>query len=107
MFTLPHRLYISIDHEVEYMDFLGTVEEIGFDGKIISKGPALPNTGDSVFDSRQVRIGKVKRVFGPVDEPYTSVIPDDKSRISGLVGKKLYFEGEISNGKGKRRYRRN
>jgi RNA-binding protein len=87
------------------MNFLGTVEEIASDGKIIVRCETTPEIGDTVFDQRQTRIGTVKRVFGPVDGPYASVSPTGTAD-GNIRGKKLYHEGEMQNGKGKRRYRR-
>jgi RNA-binding protein len=85
------------------MDFLGVAEEVTSDGKIIVLGVITPGVGDPVFDAKQKRIGSVKRVFGPVDGPYVSVAPADKSVLSGISGKKVYFEGATSHGKNKRR----
>ena len=85
------------------MDFLGVAEEVTSDGKIIVLGVTAPEIGDPVFDARQRRIGSVKRVFGPVDGPYVSVVPVDKMLLTNISGKKVYFEGATSYGKNKRR----
>jgi RNA-binding protein len=85
------------------MDFLGVAEEVTSDGKIIVLGATAPEIGDHVFDAKQKRIGSVKRVFGPVDGPYVSVVPADKTVLTNISGKKVYFEGATSYGKNKRR----
>lgn len=85
------------------MEFLGTVEEITTEGRIVVKGVAAPEPGDSVFDSKQKRIGTVRRIFGPVDSPYVSVVPSDKTVLANITGKKTYFEGATRHGKNKRR----
>jgi RNA-binding protein involved in rRNA processing len=85
------------------MDFLGVAEEITTDGRIIVKGVTTPEIGDTVLDAKNKRIGSVKRIFGPVEGPYISVIPSEKSAVIGMVGKKTYFEGATRNGKNKRR----
>lgn len=85
------------------MDFLGIVEEITTEGRIIVRGVTAPEPGDFVFDPKQKRIGTVKRVFGPVDSPYVSVVPADRSILTNISGKKTYFEGATRNGKNKRR----
>ncbi len=85
------------------MDFLGEVETITHDGVLIVRGGGLPDGGDVVFDNRKRRIGRVKRVFGPVERPYVSVVPADKSVLPNVMGRKTYFQGEYRNAKGKRR----
>ena len=85
------------------MDFLGVAEEVTSDGKIIVSGVTAPEIGDPVFDAKQKRIGSVKRLFGPVDGPYVSVTPTDKTVLTNISGKKVYFEGATSYGKNKRR----
>ncbi len=89
------------------MDFLGRVEEITCDGRLIVQCDNLPEIGDSVFDNRQNRLGVVNKVFGPVDGPYVSVTPEKKIDTSALRGAETFFRGREQNGKGKRRNRRN
>ena len=85
------------------MDFLGVAEEVTSDGKVVVKCTVTPEIGDIVFDAKQKKLGTVKRIFGPVDGPYVSVVPADKTMLTGVVGKKTYFEGATRNGKSKRR----
>ncbi|MCK9323268.1 MAG: Gar1/Naf1 family protein [Candidatus Methanomethylophilaceae archaeon] len=89
------------------MDFLGIVEEVTSDGKAVVRSETLPDVGNLVFDQRERRVGTVKRIFGPVDEPYVSITIEDKTLIMGLKEKKLYFTKGTQNGKDKRRNRRN
>ena len=84
------------------MDVLGIVETVSHEGLIIVRGDAVPDHGNIVYGADQKKIGKVKRVFGPVDRPYISVIPSDKSVLKNIPGKKVYFEG-VHYGKNKRR----
>lgn len=86
------------------MDFLGVVEEVGTDGNFVVRGVTTPDIGNPVFDSKERKIGSVKRVFGPVDGPYVSVTPFDKSILTNATGKKVYFKLEAKNAKDKRRY---
>lgn len=88
------------------MNLLGTVEEITSDGRAVVRSETAPDIGDKVFDSREKEIGTVKRVFGPVDEPYVSVVIEDRSIMMGLKNKKVYFTAGIQHGKSKRRNRR-
>jgi len=85
------------------MDFLGVVEEVTSDGRMIVIGETAPEIGDSVFDTKKKHIGSVKRIFGPVDKPYVSVVPADKAVLKDISGKKVYFEGATRYGKNKRR----
>jgi RNA-binding protein len=87
------------------MELLGIVEEITTDGKLIIKGKTLPDIGDPVFDQRERAVGTVKRIFGPVDEPYITVTVDDKAIAQGQKNKALYFKKGTQHGKGKRRNR--
>ena len=89
------------------MEFLGTVEEITSDGKAVVRSCELPDIGNSIFDQRERKIGVVKRIFGPVEEPYVTVTVDDRTALMGLKNKKLYFMKGAQNDKGKRRNRRN
>lgn len=89
------------------MEHLGIVEEVTRDGRLIIRCNTLPNLGEPVFDSKQRRMGVVKRAFGPVDEPYISVTPGkdmDPSRLRGA--ETFYNKGKEQNGKAKRRNRR-
>jgi RNA-binding protein len=86
------------------MDVLGIVEDVTHEGIIIVRGEVTPEYGNIVYDSKQKRIGSVKRIFGPVNGPYISVVPADVSVLKNVTGKKVYFERETQYGKNKRRY---
>lgn len=83
------------------MEFLGTVEEITTEGRIVIRCTVTPEPGDQVYDSKHERLGSVKRIFGPVDSPYVSVVPDRMK--TSKIGKKTYYEGGTRHGKNKRR----
>ena len=85
------------------MDVLGVVEDISHEGLIIVRGEVTPEYGNIVYNSERKKIGTVKRVFGPVKEPYISVVPADRSVLKGMEGKKVYFEEGAQYGKNKRR----
>ena len=86
-----------------YMDVLGIVENVSHEGLIIVRSDTAPERGNIVYDAKQKRIGIVKRVFGPVERPYVSVTPADKTILTDISGKKVYFEGGAQYGKNKRR----
>ncbi len=90
------------------MDFLGKVEEITCDGRLIARCSSVPELGDHVFDRRQNKIGTIGKVFGPVDEPYVSVNVPKTNEMPVPKGTDLFYnKGRNQNGKGKGRNRRN
>jgi RNA-binding protein len=82
---------------------LGTVQEIAFDGKYVVRATFAPNIGMNVVDNRKRVIGRVKRVFGPVNTPFVSIEPVDNYRLPDVVGKQVYVEGVDEDAKTKRR----
>lgn len=84
------------------MDFLGTVEGVSSEGRLIVRCEQVPDVGDAVFDQNRKRVGTVKRVFGPVNEPYASVNPEE-GLPKNVSGKKLYCNRRVKDGKAKRR----
>ena len=89
------------------MKVLGTIQEIACDGKMIVRGSITPPPRSKVGDNRKRTLGRVRRVFGPVDTPYVSIDTTGDISLIGMIGKKVYIEGVDDNGKGKRRHRRN
>jgi RNA-binding protein len=87
------------------MKFLGEVQEVTYEGKLIVKGVFAPMPRDRVFDGRKRPIGTVARIFGPVRSPYVSVQVSGKESLLSAIGKQVYVEeGEHGKG-GKRRDR--
>ena len=85
------------------MEYLGDVETVTSDGKLVIRAVSAPDVNNAVFDEREQRIGTVKRVFGPVDSPYVTILPVTKGDLNGLLNKKTYLKGEKRDGKGKGR----
>jgi len=90
----------------DLMKVLGTVQEIACDGKMIVRGGGTPFPRARVVDNRKRHLGRVRRVFGPVDSPYISVETTDEINLMGMIGKQVYFEGVDDDGEGKRGHRR-
>jgi rRNA processing protein Gar1 len=89
------------------MEFLGTVGETVDNGTaIVICTEDLPDIGNPVFDSNKSRIGVVKRIFGPVKEPFVTVAVEDAAVLKKLKGKDLYTTRRTQNGKDKGRNRR-
>jgi len=89
------------------MEFLGKVDGTADDGTAVVIGTeAIPEIGNPVFDSDKRRVGAVRRVFGPVKEPFVLVSVEDAAASGRLRGKDLYVIRRTQNGKDKRRYRR-
>jgi rRNA processing protein Gar1 len=84
---------------------VGTLEEVGRDGVAVAVCVTTPNIGDVVFDARGRKIGVVKRVFGPVDRPYASILLNQDAVAGGLANKEIYSRG-TQDVKDKRRNRR-
>lgn len=89
------------------MQFLGEIETITNDGKIVIRAVTAPEVNNAVFDNRDRKIGTVKRIFGPVDCPYVTVVPVIKGDLGGHLNQETYFRGENKDGKGKGRRGRN
>jgi RNA-binding protein len=85
------------------VEVLGIVEDVTHEGMIIVRGDVTPEYGNIVYDSKQNKIGSVKRIFGPVERPYVSVAPAGRTVPANISGKKLYFEKGAQHGKNKRR----
>jgi len=90
------------------MEFLGVVDETSDSGTavVICTGD-VPDIGSHVFDSNRTKIGTVKRIFGPVNEPFITVAVEDAAAMKKLKGKELYITRRAQNDKDKRRNRRN
>ena len=88
------------------MDYLGSVQEVTTEGKLVVKCTDLPEIGEVVYDAEKNKIGVVKRVFGPVSGPYASIEPKSKP-TGGEKGTDLYTTGGNKHGKDKGRSRRN
>ncbi|MBA3046352.1 MAG: hypothetical protein FP824_09100 [Euryarchaeota archaeon] len=81
------------------MKKLGTVKNVIHDGTIllsISETTAqdIPAQGARVYDQRGGEVGRVARVFGPVNAPYVSLRPRSNVDTLGLLGTSLYLDPE-------------
>lgn len=86
------------------MECLGFVETVSRDSRFVVRTEAVPELNTPVYDSEGKKIGSVKRIFGPIEEPYVTVIADDVSVLTNIVGKKIYHKGKAKNVKNKRRH---
>ena len=70
---------------------LGKVRGLGYNGKLLVKGRFAPRLELEVLDKKMRIIGKVSRVFGPVDSPYVSIkSPINHKPSLDMVGKEVY-----------------
>jgi len=88
------------------MRLLGSVQEIGLDGRLIVRGTFVPEYKDRAMDNRGRPIGVVRRCFGPVDSPYVIIQPTGRDSLLAMAGKQVYIEEVRRNAKGKRGDRR-
>jgi len=84
--------------------YSGIVESVTNEGNFVVKAEFTPDVNDPVYGPDGLRIGKVKRVFGPVDSPYVTVVPENKDVLTKIGGKKITFRRDAKDGKGKRRH---
>jgi len=81
---------------------LGKVLHVSSSGNLIVHADIAPEIGSKIVDEKLKEVGSVYDVIGPVDHPYVTVRPVEKSEAEKYVGKTLY----ILNGKGERRGKR-
>jgi len=82
--------------------FLGVVQDISHDGKLIVKARFAPKNKEIVRDNLRSEIGRVAKVFGPVRSPYVAIEPRSELRTIAVLGKEVYVQEERDHGKGKR-----
>jgi rRNA processing protein Gar1 len=76
------------------MKKLGTVKNVIHDGTILVSALETPAPGAKVYDLRGAEVGRVSRVFGPVNGPYVSVRPKAPAEPLGLLESTLYLGSE-------------
>ena len=62
------------------MELLGLVETVTAAGNLVVRACTAPDVNSAVYDGGNARVGTVKRIFGPVDGPYVTVVPADRGR---------------------------
>lgn len=87
------------------MQFLGNVQEVTVDGKLVIRTTFTPKLRDMVWDNRKRLVGRVVRIFGPVDSPYVTVEPAGDTNLLSIAGKQVYIDGIDDHGKQKGRGR--
>ncbi|MEE9152134.1 MAG: H/ACA RNA-protein complex protein Gar1 [Thermoplasmata archaeon] len=78
---------------------LGKVKGLGYNGRLIVKGKFAPKLELEVVDNTKKVLGKIARVFGPVDSPYILIkLPKNRRPSLNIVGKSVYVRerGEIN-----------
>jgi len=83
------------------MQFLGNVQEVTVDGKLVVRATFTPKLKDAVFDNRKKPLGRIVRIFGPVDSPYVTVEPTGYTSLLSVTGKQVYIDGVENHGKQK------
>ena len=73
------------------MERVGTVSRTA-QGLLIARCPGddHPPIGRAVVDESLDTVGRIVDVFGPVEQPYVAVTPNDPDGMAALVGQKLY-----------------
>src|SRR5205807_9321094 len=76
---------------------LGVVENIAHDGTVLIRSEFAPSRGADVRDKRNRPLGRVVKVFGPVQEPFAAVRPVGPASLS-LIGADVFVdEGNHAN----------
>lgn len=74
------------------MYHLGQVRGLGYNGRLIVKGNFAPRLELDVMDNTKRVIGRITRVFGPVESPYISIkLPKNQRPSLDIVGKEVYI----------------
>lgn len=73
----------------QHVRLLGKVTTIAYNGNLIIKAKFTPKIFSEVLDRSTKVLGKVVRIFGPVDEPYLSVKPSRKLLLN-MMGQELF-----------------
>ena len=72
------------------MKTLGVVQDITRTGELLVKGERANVRRGPVFDGRKRRIGRIKRVFGPVDSPYILVVPNSGLNLNSMLNQRVF-----------------
>ena len=93
------------------MERIGEIVHLAKSGRLIIKideniSPRL--IGQSLFDDRGSKVGKIIELIGPVKSPYASVIPglNSKYPIGGVVYKSDGLNQRFNSSKKRKRMRR-
>ncbi len=73
---------------------LGKISHISVQNHLIARANFVPRIGSTVLSGDNKKIGRVLDVFGPINSPYVSIIPDKRlnlDRMKNLVGSMLYL----------------
>ena len=75
------------------MKYLGKVDDIIHNGKILVRTSFKPRFGDLVVDKHKNLIGKISQIIGPVKEPYIIISPNKDVKASfKLIGTEIYIK---------------
>jgi len=80
------------------MQFLGNVQEVTVDGKLVVRASFTPKLKEAVFDNRKRPLGRIVRIFGPVESPYVTVEPTGDTSLLSVTGKQVYIDGVENHG---------
>lgn len=75
------------------MKYLGKIEDIIYNGKILVNTTFKPNFGDIVLDKHKKTIGRIQKIIGPVKKPYIVITPKNNIKASfNLIGIDVYLK---------------
>jgi rRNA processing protein Gar1 len=75
------------------MRYLGKIDDIIFNGKILVRTTFKPKFNDIVIDKHKNNLGKIQQIIGPVKEPYIVITPKKELKASfKLIGTDIYIK---------------
>lgn len=72
------------------MASLGTVYKVTRDGAILLRSASQVRPGQRVIDHKNMEIGRVQEIIGPVKAPYVVVVPRPNVQLHRLQGRELF-----------------
>jgi rRNA processing protein Gar1 len=74
------------------MKYVGKIDDIIFDGRLIVRPTFKPKIGKTVVNKHKLKIGKIIQIIGPVKKPYLTIKPEkDLKATFELIGTDVYL----------------
>ena len=74
------------------MKFIGKIDDIIFDGRILVRTTFKPKIGTIVINKHKQELGKISQIIGPVKKPYITIKPKKELKSTfNLIGTDVYI----------------
>jgi rRNA processing protein Gar1 len=75
------------------MKYVGKIDDIIYDGKFLVRTNFKPKIGTRVVNKRNMIIGKITQIIGPIKNPYITIKPQkDLKSTFQLIGMEIYIK---------------